>query len=95
MFNRYGFHTGYIKTIIKTDSVEEIAILNSLGDVKKSSDICVYMDIYSTIHDLMQKRSNAISLSDILHGVTLIYTSMFLRRCWKGHTTSPNGKGYF
>lgn len=35
MFNRYGFHTGYIKTTIKTDSVEGIAILNSLGDVKK------------------------------------------------------------
>lgn len=53
MFNCYGFYIGYIKIIIKIDFVEGIVILNFLGDVKKSSDICVYMDIYLIIYDFM------------------------------------------
>lgn len=45
MFNCYGFYIGYIKIIIKIDFVEEIVILNFLGDVKKVV-IFVFIWIY-------------------------------------------------
>lgn len=45
MFNCYGFYIGYIKIIIKIDFVEEILILNFLGDVKKVV-IFVFIWIY-------------------------------------------------